>query len=169
MNAIADGLTRNALFQELNRRLTNPLARRALRYADKQPELLYLAVCVLQLAHVDTPPAVGRLGPDLLKGLVRIDCAFFHFADEWCRVYSVGEDVATCRIRAALVTHLAAALRDACRKQPAAGKPPAPASARQGHRCWSLPAPRMKPAAGVRLSVAAQGISRGAAARLPRA
>lgn len=138
MNAIADGLTRNALFQELNRRLTHPLARRALLYADKQPELVYLAVCVLQLAHVDTGPEIGRLGPDLLKGLVRIDCGFFHFAEEWCRLYSQGEDAATRRIRADLVEQLAAALREECRGLRAAETPTARAAARPRHECWSL-------------------------------
>lgn len=160
MNAIADGLTRNALFQELNRRLTSSLARRALLYADKQPELLYLAVCVLQLAHVDTAPELGRLGPDLLKGLVRIDCSFFHLAEEWCRVYSVGEDVTTCRIRASLIAQLASALREECRDRRAAGEPAARSAARPRHRCWSLRASATKAKAVARLPVAAQGYAR---------
>lgn len=157
MNAIADGLTRNALFHELNRRLTNPLARRALLYADKQPELVYLAVCVLQLAHVDTAPELGRLGPDLLKGLVRIDCGFFHLAREWCRLYSQGEDAATCRIRADLVEQLAAALREECRDRRAAAKPAARAAARPRHRCWSLRAAKRRSPTADQSPMAGQG------------
>lgn len=139
MNAIADGLNRNALFQALNRQLENPLARRALLYADKQPELLYLAVCVLQLAHVDTVPELGRLGPDLLKGLVRVDCGFYHFAVEWCRVYSQGEDGPTRELRAQLVEQLGAVLREECQHPGlAAGGTPPRARKLRPHKCWSM-------------------------------
>lgn len=131
---IANGLTRNALFRELNRRLKLDAARRVLWYADKQPELVYLAVCVLRLIHAETSPNLGRLGPDLLKGLVRIDCGFYHFACEWCRVYSVGENAVTHSLRNLVLEQLLAALPERCKATLHGTRKPGPLR----HQCWSF-------------------------------